>query len=204
MFTKWIRAAGDATRPPLLMLTATLPAVDRAKLCVALGLKHQQVKIIEHYVFSSEEIYIEMADARPGPMSHSEFAFIDDVIKELHSRGSCAEKCIIVCNTVKVLDRLVAYLSKQFPVVGKIGRGVWLEGMLWARFDGVSTSDASRKGIVEQFKKTLSTLRLVVGTTAVIMGLNMKTVSRVMFIGVPHRMWYLVQLLGRAGRDGCK
>jgi superfamily II DNA helicase RecQ len=203
MFISWIRSSSDGKqRAPLLLLTATLPKRERAKVCTAIGINAKRLALYTYYQFTSEEIFLEKF-IRPGYNSDTEFSYMTDIIADLKKYGSAAEKCIIVFSTIANLDRAVEYLKTRVPVKGKVGEGVWPEGVMWARFDGVSTSEESKQDIIEEFSRDFSTLRLVVGTTSVIMGINMKTVSRCKLVGVPSKMWYLVQLLGRAGRDGC-
>lgn len=199
MFRTWA-ARKSANNARILMLSATLPEKERPKLFYSLGLKKELVDVFENYACSSEGIFVERL-IRPGHSSADEFTFLQDVVDQLKTHGSSTEKCIIVCNTIATLDRVVTFFEKQLPVKGKLGRDA--TEPLWARFDGASTSGTTKRCIINEFKKTNSFMRVILGTTAVIMGLNMPTVARVKFIGVPREMWVLVQLLGRAGRDGC-
>ncbi len=64
------------------------------------------------------------------------------------------------------------------------------------------TPNERKAEILSALRDPQSACRVIIATTALGMGVNMRDVSIVVFFGVPHSLQDFVQQVGRAGRDG--
>ncbi len=64
------------------------------------------------------------------------------------------------------------------------------------------TPDERKAEILSALRDKKSPCRVIIATTALGMGVNMRDVSTVVFFGVPHSLQDFVQQVGRAGRNG--
>lgn len=78
----------------------------------------------------------------------------------------------------------------------------WPDEALWAVYDGIATSDKVKRAIEDQVFRPESKLRTLMGTIAIYIGLNIRDIRNVFYIGCPTKFSDFGQAVGRGGRDG--
>ncbi|XP_078607414.1 recQ-like DNA helicase BLM [Branchiostoma floridae x Branchiostoma japonicum] len=124
---------------------------------------------------------------------------LDWIVKELRKKGLDMDHIIIYSPSIFLAGRVYNYLQSELgddAWVGEQCSANLLIGMYHA-----PTWQKYKTRVVNSFLG-MGSCRVVVATTALGMGLNFKTISRIVLFGPPNDMEDVLQMVGRAGRDG--
>ena len=105
------------------------------------------------------------------------------------------EKAIIYCRSIDKAKEIRKHFAETF--------GDFDEPLPFAMYHA-HLSRKRREAVMEEFVKENGSIRLVIGTCAIGMGIDIPDIRTVIFYGVPSDMESFVQGMGRAGRDGKK
>ncbi|XP_078662113.1 ATP-dependent DNA helicase RecQ-like [Branchiostoma floridae x Branchiostoma belcheri] len=132
-------------------------------------------------------------------LPNESFACLQWIVKEIRSKGLDMDHIIIYSPSI----RLAGILYKQLQ--SELGDDAWVGEKCMANLlIGMyhhPTLQKHKDKVVNSFLGNGS-CRVVVATTALGMGLNFRTISKIVLFGPPSDMEDVLQMVGRAGRDG--
>lgn len=125
--------------------------------------------------------------------------------KELLEKRTATLKTVVFCRSLRHCADICVMMRK---LLGKnITEPPGLpDNMLQYRLVDVFTAASDndiREEILAEFRKSNSSIRLLIASTAFGLGVDCMDISRIINYGTPSTLEELVQELGRAGRNGC-
>ena len=126
------------------------------------------------------------------------------LIKKAVEEGKDLPKTFIYCKTIGLVAQVYNAL------VYGLGRTVFVENTeshAKEKLVGVyhrKTLDKNKEKVLKSLLSTDGSTRIVVATTSLGMGVNVKDVNYVIHFGPPKEIEDYIQAIGRAGRDGSK
>ncbi|XP_078581267.1 putative ATP-dependent DNA helicase RecS [Branchiostoma floridae x Branchiostoma japonicum] len=125
---------------------------------------------------------------------------LDWVVNDVRNKGLDMECIIIYCRSLKAVGKIFCHLKSE------LGDDVWVGGQKTSqnRLIGMyhsATFDKYKDRVVKSLLGNGS-CRVVVATTALGMGVNFKNVGKIVLYGPPEDAENILQMVGRAGRDG--
>ncbi len=122
----------------------------------------------------------------------------DWLLNELTEQKDSTTKTIIYCRSICVCGDLYSIFDQKMGsnTAGEINK-------LFAMFHS-KTPKYIQDSILQLFIKPDSCIRVVIATSALGMGINIRDVGRICHYGIPSELEQYVQEIGRAGRDGRK
>ncbi|XP_078660162.1 putative ATP-dependent DNA helicase Q1, partial [Branchiostoma floridae x Branchiostoma belcheri] len=133
------------------------------------------------------------------PIPYDKMVCLDWIIKKIRNEGLDMECIIIYCRSLKAVGKVFCHLKSE------LGRDAWVTGqksknMLIGMYHS-ATLDRYKERVVNSLLGNGS-CRVVVATTALGMGVNFKNVGKIVLYGPPEDPENILQMVGRAGRDG--
>lgn len=132
---------------------------------------------------------------------HSSFEWIADLIK---AEGLSTPKTIVFCNT---MTNVAAMVGNLFTMLGKAvyvpGKPELPENKLIGIFHSL-TLPKYKKRVMDSFKSNDGSVRVVIATSALSMGVNFPDVQYIVHYGPARTLVDHIQEAGRAGRNGEK
>ena len=115
--------------------------------------------------------------------------FIKPMLEELHQNGQC-QKTIIYCNSIGLCGNIFMLFDKKYQGTA--------DGMFHSK-----TPKHLKARVMEEFSKDNGgKCFIVVATSALGMGINIKNIRQIVHVGLPTDVEAYIQEIGRAGRDG--
>ena len=180
----------------LLILTATATAETKQQIAASLQLNLDEIKMIEESPDRANLFYV----AQYVDKNDSIEGAFSSLIFEVKSIGVATPRTIIYCQTRKqcsVLFRVFeVYLGKAMFCGKLIPQNRFVE-MYHA-----GTANSVKEHVLENMAKGDGHIRVLICTVAFGMGVNCKSVRRVVHFGPSKSVELYVQECGRAGRDG--
>ncbi|XP_066285714.1 putative ATP-dependent DNA helicase Q1 [Branchiostoma lanceolatum] len=176
---------------PILALTASaeLQSVQRVKMMLNMDEAHV-VKA------SPNRLNIRLGLV---PIPYDKMVCLDWVINKIRNEGLDMECIIIYCRSLKAVGKVFCHVKSE------LGKDAWAGGkksknMLIGMYHS-ATLEKYKERVVKSLLGTGS-CRVVVATTALGMGVNFKNVGKIVLYGPPEDTENILQMVGRAGRDG--
>lgn len=188
---------------PVLAITATATKRSRRKIYSALCMKAP-----EEIISSPNRMNIKLSvkkvpasrtccDGKEKLENSEQLQYVlGSTLHELHSMKKEAPMTIVYCRTVKECGELFEHCSRELGCHAYMPNGVRLFGMYHH-----STPDEMKVEILESLMEN-GPCRLIIATNALGMGINARSVRKVINFGMPEDVESYLQESGRAGRDG--
>lgn len=142
----------------------------------------------KHIIISPDKSNIKYSVFKTGrTMEPSLFWLID----ELRENMECFPRTVIYCNSIQDVARVFTYFKTELPDCNVI------------EMFHSETIDKKKMEIVNDLSSAEGSLKIVVCTSALGMGVDIKNCQNIILYGPPRNVVDLVQTVGRAGRDGC-
>lgn len=100
-------------------------------------------------------------------------------------------KTIIYCNSINETSKLYSYIVTELPHCSKFVEMFHSE-----------TSKINKDKIISDLQNENGVLRIIISTSALGMGVDVKACNTVILYGLPKNIVDLIQEIGRVGRDG--
>ena len=180
---------------PVLALTASADMASRDRV----------IKILHMEGAKRVTVSPNRSNIRLGLTSHpkkEKLYCLDWIVDEVRSKATAMAPIIIYCRTYPSIGNVFAYLKAELKDDAWLGRDP--EKKLENLLIGMFTHNAyqENKDNVISSLSGQGNCRVVVATTALGMGLNFPNISHVVMFGPPDDTESIVQMAGRAGRNG--
>ena len=180
---------------PLIALTASLRVTHRKILENVLLLQNPFVVDVSPNKTNIRMSSIKAADKEDAL---TKLDWLLDIIKE---KVTDAPKSIIFCNVITDISHVLGYILMklgQHAFVLKDNVKHWLLGVYHAK-----SWESSKEHISDNFKNLGGSVRMIIATSALGMGVHYQDVKYVIHFGAPCRILEdHIQQLGRGGRNG--
>ena len=123
------------------------------------------------------------------------------LVNHIREHGTNSKKTIIYCRSIDTVSQIFIFLKaalEEYAYVDKIPN---VENLLIEMFHKC-THDTSKQRILSNFSKVNSSIRCIVATVALGMGIDIPDVRLVVHIGCPKSVISYWQKAGRCARDG--
>lgn len=200
-FRKWCGLVGELRSllpksVPVFATTATASKRTRLEL-----IKHMGLRGCVEIAVCPDRPNIRLASKKVSSDAAKTFAWL---CEELKVKGPSTDKVVIYCKTIPDCSLLYADVFK--PSLGRnfchpLGASDVSSNRLVDMYHS-ATPDDVKKDISNSLKDPASTLRVVIATSALGMGVDFKEVQMVVHYGPPREIEDYMQAIGRAGRDG--
>lgn len=100
-------------------------------------------------------------------------------------------RTIIYCNSIRDVSKLYCYITSEVP-----------DSVSFCEMFHSETPDAKKEKILDDLCNEHGSLRIVIATSALGMGIYITGTNNVILYGAPKQLVEVVQEIGRAGRDG--
>lgn len=181
---------------PVLALTATSTEKVKVDIMKYLQLTDDNTEII----FRSSDrpnIFISLLQKQ----SQDYEVCLDWLIQHIKENGKESKKTIIYCRSIDtVSDIFLTFKSCLGP--NAFSEGLVDADHLLIEMFHKSTHQDSKTRIISEFKRENSTIRCVIATVALGMGLDIKDIDLIVHIGCPKSILSYWQEAGRCARDG--
>ena len=183
-------------KSPIMALTATTTERVKEDIMKYLQLSEEDTDV----VFRScdrPNIFIEFQKRQSSDYEVS----LDWLITHFKEKGVSSKKIIIYCRSIDAVSEIFLTFKSC------LGLHAYAEGVVDAKnllieMYHKSTHPDSKTRILSEFKKDNSTIRCVVATVALGMGIDLKDVDMIVHIGCPKSLLSYWQEAGRCARDG--
>ena len=183
-------------KAPIMALTATTTEKVKEDIMKYLQLSEDDTDI----VFRScdrPNIYIQVVKKQSTNYEVS----LDSLISHFKDQSVHSKKVIIYCRSIDTVSEVFLTFKSC------LGRYAYADGILDANHLLIeifhkSTHPDSKGRILSEFKKEMSTIRCVIATVALGMGIDIKDVDMVVHMGSPKSLLSYWQEAGRCARDG--
>lgn len=166
---------------PMLCLTATASTKLRKKIIKMLNMT--AVKTIR---MSPDKRNVKYVVEKAKSELQDTFGWlISDMINNPH-----AEKTIIFCQSLKACGDIYDTFQHFLPCKSKV-----------AMYHSKTPQDI-KENVLSDLMSADGSIRLVIATSALGMGVNLPNIKRIVMFGVPESMESYLQAVGRGGRDG--
>ena len=188
VFRKWFRHVGEfrSLHPSatVLALSATCTKTIKKRVMKVLGLNINDTKFVTvspdkpNIKLCARKIDQDIASAMYWLVSAANFS------------NSVLPKILIYCKSIADVANIYFYLHSEFDNKNVI-----------EMFHSETTVE-KKKYIIDELSKSDSEMKVIVATSALGMGIDIKSCHSVIMYGPPSNVVDLVQELGRVGRDG--
>ncbi|XP_061194372.1 bifunctional 3'-5' exonuclease/ATP-dependent helicase WRN-like [Saccostrea echinata] len=100
-------------------------------------------------------------------------------------------RTIIYCTSIRDVSKLYHYLTSEVP-----------DCVSFCDMFHSETPDSKKKKILDDLCNENGSLRIVIATSALGMGIDMASANNVILYGAPKQLVEVIQEIGRVGRDG--
>lgn len=197
-FRKWCGMVGELrsfVKAPMIALTATASRTTRGLLVQCLGLTN-----CVDVVLSPDRPNVRLSVARVTTDFAETFC---SLVHELRAKNVECERCLVYCRSIKACSTLYATLHHALG-----SYAYWPDGCERISANRLihmyhsETHDDNKKVVLESLRDPQGKCRVVLSTSALGMGVDMKGVHIVIHLGPPGTIAEYMQEIGRAGRDG--
>ena len=126
---------------------------------------------------------------------------LKDVIDHIRVKQAEAKKMFVFCRSINVVSDVWHAMLDELQDAAYVD-GVKDSDHIHVEMFHNSTGQASKARILEKFRKSDSSIRCLVSTVAMGMGINIRDVDAVIHYGCPSKVVNYWQEVGRGGRDG--
>ena len=180
---------------PVLALTASADMASRDRVTKILHMEGAKRVIVSP----------NRSNIRLGLTSHprnEKLYCLDWIVDEVRSKATAMAPIIIYCSAYASVGNLFAHLKAELKDDAWLGRDPEkkLKNLLIGMFTHI-TYPENKDNVIRSLSGQ-GNCRVVVATTALGMGLNFPNVSHVVMFGAPDDTESIVQMAGRAGRNG--
>ncbi|XP_052066301.1 uncharacterized protein LOC127705957 [Mytilus californianus] len=113
------------------------------------------------------------------------------LVDALEEKSQDFPRTLLYCSSINDTSKLYKYIVTELPHCAK-----------YIEMFHSETPDVNKNIIINALKEESSVLRLILSTSALGMGLDVKKCSGVVLFGPPNNLVDLLQVIGRVGRDG--
>eukprot|EP00111_Clytia_hemisphaerica_P014279 TCONS_00042057-protein len=168
-----------------MCLTATANKKTTRKIVQLLHLRNHKITRLSP---EKPNVKISVKKLKQGTDFQEIIDHMRPMVEDLNQKGSC-QKTIIYCNSIALCGKVFLLFDRRYR-----GKAV---GM----FHG-HTPQELKEIVMTEFSKNNGKCFIVVATSALGMGVNIRNVRHVIHVGLPSDVEAYIQELGRAGRDG--
>ena len=181
---------------PVLALTATSTFKVKEDIMSILQLEEDKTTVVSKSS-NRENIFISCQKKKSNDYE-SELSWLVEHIK---SKGPNSKKTIIYCRSIDVVSEIFIALK---DALGKYAYSDLIEDAdhLLIEMFHKCTHDSSKKRILQNFSQQNSSIRCIVATVALGMGIDIPDIALVVHIGCPKSVISYWQEAGRCARDG--
>ena len=126
---------------------------------------------------------------------------LDWLIEHIREHGTSSKKTIIYCRSIDTVSQTFISLKEALGEYAYVGKTPNVENLLIEMYHKC-THDTSKQRILTNFSKVNSSIRCIVATVALGMGIDLPDVRLVVHIGCPKSVISYWQEAGRCARDG--
>ena len=184
---------------PICCLTATATAKTKQNVYKILGLSKKSVHDV--YVSPNRD-NIKLVMTKVSHDAATQFSIFNSLIADIEKFGASADRTIIYCRSIidcaKIYRHFHKILGESAFVPNQPHSGI---NRFVAMYHS-STPDRIKTHVLDSLLDPQGTVRLVIATTALSMGVNFPNVRTVVQYGPSKDVEEYLQQIGRAGRDG--
>ena len=187
IFRRWFRHLGELRSifPEACMLALSATCTNSILQEVLSALSMESANRI---IVSPDKSNIKYTVFRTGRAMESSLFWLIDEIREAYMEHF--PRTLIYCNSILDVSRIFMYLKTELPDCNAI------------EMFHSETNDDIKTSIVSDLSSSEGFLIIVVCTSALGMGVDIKNCQNIILYGPPRNVVDLVQIVGRAGRDG--
>ncbi|XP_053377011.1 uncharacterized protein LOC128547710 [Mercenaria mercenaria] len=181
---------------PVLALTATSTVEVKNDIMSVLQLSESDTDVIARSA-NRQNIFIE-CQKRKKPEYEEELRWLIHYLKE---HGKNSKKIIIYCRSIDTVSEIFITFKEALGLHAYIDK-IQKSSNLIVEMYHKCTHDSSKRRIINEFSKSTSSIRCLVATVALGMGLDIKDIDMIIHIGCPKSVISYWQEAGRCARDG--
>ena len=183
-------------KAPVLALTATSTKEVKHDIMTVLQLNDSDTDLITRSA-NRQNIFIGCQKKKTSEYEE-ELKWLIDYLK---TNGKNSKKIIIYCRSIDTVSEIFITLKESLGKHAYIDQVEIVENLMVEMYHKF-THDSSKQRILNDFSKSDSSIRCLVATVALGMGLDIKDIDMIIHIGCPKSVISYWQEAGRCARDG--